>query len=400
MIRQLQASVIHASRQIQRPVPPRFGFSIVKGYYFFFFFAIGAIAPYFTIYLQQRGLNGAQIGAILTAPPLIALIASPIWGAVVDRWQAPRRVMALCASVAGVVSIFFLGVYSFIAILTVLLLMNFFRSPLPPLLDSAAMKLVSEYGVSYGRQRLFGSIGFVISSYGLGWIVSADNLAPAFWAHAAALALGCATLSLALPVRVETMRTGLWEGLRVMLSGAGYRSLLVAMFMLGVAAACYITFLGLQILNLGGSETQVGLVFAANAVAEIPVMFLGQRWFARVSYRRTIVMSMLGFGVVWALTALAWAPWQIIAVAPLTGVCFGLTWMAVVGYANSNAPPGLSASAQTLVNAAHGGMGWAVGALLAGLLWDAGGGMLVFGAAASVVSTGALIFWWGTRVRL
>jgi MFS family permease len=399
MVRQLQGSTLHSSRQIQRPVPPHFGFAIVKAYYFCFFFAIGAIAPYFTIYLQQRGLTGAQIGLILTVPPLIALVASPIWGAIVDRWQAPRRVMALCASVAGVVSIFFLGAYSFVAILAVLLVMNFFRSPIPPLLDSASMKLVSEYNASYGRQRLFGSIGFVFASYGLGWIVTTNNLTPVFWAHAAALAIGCATLSLALPVRVETMRTTLWEGLRTMISGAVYRSLLIAMFMLGVSAACYITFLGLQILNLGGSETQVGLVFAANAVAEIPVMFLGQRWFAKVSYRRTIVMAMLGFSIVWGLAALATAAWQVILIAPLTGVCFGLTWMATVGYANSSAPPGFSASAQTLVSAAHGGLGWAVGAALSGLLWDAGEGRAVFSAAAIIVAIGAFVFWRGTRPR-
>jgi PPP family 3-phenylpropionic acid transporter len=394
---QLEATDVQEPHQEISSVLPRHGFTIVKLYYFFFFFAIGAIAPYFSIYLQQRGLSGSQIGLVLAAPPLIALVASPFWGAVVDRWQAPRRVLALCASMAGVISIFFLGIYSFTAILITLVIMNFFRSPISPLLDSAAMKLVSEHGASYGRQRLFGSIGFVLASYGLGWIVTEDNLNLVFWMHAIALGVACATLSLALPVRVETHRTALSVGLRILLAQPGYRSLLIAMLMLGMSAACYITFLGLHILTLGGTPAMVGLAFAGNAISEIPVMFLGDRWFARVSYRRTIVVALAGFSVVWALMALAWAPWQLIVITPLTGVCFGLTWMAVVGYANGSAPTGLGASAQTLINAVHGGLGWAIGTALAGMIWDVGGGQLVFVTASGIIAIGASVFAFGTR---
>ncbi len=50
---------------------------------------------------------------------------------------------------------------------------------------------------------------------------------------------------------------------------------------MGMGAAGYFVFLGLHILDLGGTEAQIGLAFSASAAAEIPIMFLGARWFAR-----------------------------------------------------------------------------------------------------------------------
>ena len=71
--------------------------------------------------------------------------------------------------------------------------------------------------------------------------------------------------------------------------------------------------------------------------------------------------------------------------------------MAVVAFANESAPPGLRATGQSLVGAAQGGLGWALGAICGGLLWDAAGGTVVLGLASLIMLVGALVFAVGQR---
>lgn len=375
----------------------RRGLLIAKLYYFFFFGALGALVPFFNIYLQHKGLTGVQIGLIGSISPLIALAANPIWGAAADRWQIHRQVLALCAFGAGLISLSFIWLGSFGAILLALLAMNFFRSPIAALVDSSVMTIVAETDASYGRQRLWGSIGFVLASYGLGLLASSIPLEWVFVVHAVALALICSLLSLRLPLRRESERMSLWVGLRTLLAQRDFVSLILMMFLLGVGASGYINFLGLHMLSLGATQEQVGLAFALSACTEIPVMFLSLRWFAFVSYRRTMIIGMAGSGLVWVLLALATAPWQVILVVPLTGISFGLMWMATVGFANDAAPRGLRATAQTMSQAAQAGPGWALGSLIAGFVWDAAGGSAVMLVAAAALLIGSLVFWRGTQ---
>jgi hypothetical protein len=109
--------------------------------------------------------------------------------------------------------------------------------------------------------------------------------------------------------------------------------------------SAYVNFLSLQMRALGGSEAQIGLAWAINAVLEIPMMFMGARWFARYRYGRLIVIGMIGFAITFAGMALAATPLQFLVVLPLNGISYGIFWVAIVGYAAESAPSGLSGAA-------------------------------------------------------
>ncbi len=147
----------------------RRGLVVAKSFYFVFFAAIGCIAPYFNVYLEMQGLNGVQIGWLGSIPPLIALISNPFWGGVADRWQMQTLVLAACTMTAGLVSSALhpgtgvLAAHEFGDLCS-----SFFRAPIPAITDSAVMAMVTRTGRSYGRQRLWGSVGFVLASFGLG----------------------------------------------------------------------------------------------------------------------------------------------------------------------------------------------------------------------------------------
>lgn len=375
----------------------RHGLLIAKLFYFFYFAAIGCLTPFLNVYFAHLGLSGAQIGWLGSLAPLIALTANPFWGAVADRWQIHRTVLALCAFAAGLVSLLYLVVDSFWPLLAVVVIMSFFRTPIGSLVDGTVMDIVRRTGQAYGRQRMWGSIGFVLVTVVLGRLVSANDLWLAFWLHGLLLAVVCAGLGLRLPVSSRDGRVSLLAGFRQLTRQRRYLMFLGAMALLGIGTTSFVNFLGLHILALGGSEWMIGLAWAINGAAEFPMMMFGSQWFARFPNGRLIQFGFAGYAVVWVLMAFVDSPAALVLCSLLNGLCYGTVWVAAVNYASESAPPGLSATAQALVGAAQSGIGWSLGAVIAGYLWDLQGGPAVFLMATLAAVMGATMIWQGER---
>lgn len=375
----------------------RRGLVTAKLFYFFYFAAIGCLTPFLNVYFARLGLTGAQIGWLGSIAPLIALTANPLWGALADRWQVHRLVLALCAFVAGVVSLLYLAVDTFWPLMAVVVTLSFFRTPIGSLVDSTVMDLVRRAGSTYGHQRMWGSVGFVLVTAVLGRLITADDLQVAFWLHALLLAVFCAGLSLRLPVTRRDGPVSLVAGLKRLAGRRSYMSFLAAMALMGIGTASFVNFLGLHLLALGGDEGMIGLAWAVNGVAEFPMMLFGSRWFARIPQARLIRLGFAGYALVWVMMALVTSPMALVVCSALNGICYGTVWVAAVTYASDAAPPGLSATAQSLVGAVQSGIGWSLGSVIAGYLWDIQGGPAVFLTATLSVIIGGTIFWVGER---
>lgn len=399
-------SAIYRQFRLVPALAPRFGAGggdlrrglfVAKLFYFFYFAAIGCLTPFLNVYFARLGLTGAQIGWLSSVAPLIALTANPFWGAVSDRWQVHRWVLALCAFAAGLVSLLYLAVDSFWPLMAVVVVLSFFRTPIGSLVDSAVIDLVRRVGSSYGHQRMWGSLGFVLVTLVLGRLIGADDLQIAFWLHGLLLAVVCTGLGLRLPVAGQDGRISLPAGLRRLAAQRSYMTFLGAMALLGLGTSSYVNFLGLHMLELGGSEAMIGLAWAVNGMAEFPMMLFGGRWFGRVPHGRLIQFGFAGYALVWVLMAVVTEPLALVVCSALNGVCYGTVWVAAVTYAGESAPPGLSATAQALIGAAQSGIGWSLGSVMAGYLWDFQGGTAVFGMAMVAALSGGLLLWLGER---
>ncbi len=365
---------------------------VARLYYLAFSAALGSLIPFFNVYLEQRGLSGTQIGLIASLPPIVSLVAGPFWSAVADRRQAHQRVLALLAFGAGAASFAFLRADGFWSIMAVLCVVVFFRTPVLAILDGTVMGIVARHPqVHYGRQRVFGSMGWVLASAGGGFLVGLWSLDAIFWLHGLLLVVVCTLLSLNLPVE-RSPRADFGAGLKRLLRAPSYRGLLLFMVLFGMSFAAHSNFTSLTLLHLGATSAFIGIANASGALLEVPAMFLGHHWFRHISYRKTIVLGGLGFAVAWLGMALAARPLQMLVAIAFSGLTYALLYMAIVGYANDHAPDGLRASAQGFVQAAQTGLGWALGSALSGLLWDAGGGRAVFLGAAALVTSGVLAF--------
>jgi len=379
------------------PVALRRALWIARLYYFGFYGALGSIIPFFNVYLQERGLSGPQIGLMASVPPLIALAANPVWGAIADRWQAYRQVLVICALGAGLSSLAFIWVDQFVSILIFLCMLNFFRTPISAILDGTVMGLIAVHPeVDYARQRVFGSFGWIALSLTVGYLAGQVHIYTIFVLHTFFLAALCALLSLRLPVQRTGNSVNYSEGLRTLLRLPAYRTLLIYLVLFGAGSACISNFLGLNILRLGGTAALIGYTNASAAILEVPMMFQGHRWSRRFNRRDTLVIAMVGFALLWALIGASTSPWMVPVFVAAYGIFFALLWVAFVGFANALAPDGLRASAQAIAQSGHSGLGWAMGSLLSGFLW-AWYPPAVFYGAAIMAAAGALILGLGTR---
>jgi PPP family 3-phenylpropionic acid transporter len=71
-------------------------------------------------------------------------------------------------------------------------------------------------------------------------------------------------------------------------------------------------------------------------------------------------------------------PGQVLAVQLLNGLAFPAFWVAGVSYADADAPPGMTTTAQGLFGAVVAGIGTALGGLVGGPLLESSGGQGLF----------------------
>jgi MFS transporter, PPP family, 3-phenylpropionic acid transporter len=382
----------------KKKIHPSRDLFIAKLFYLIFYAAVGSYVVFFNVYLQGKGFNGTQIGWLGSLPPLISLVASPFWSSLADRFQKHRAIAAGCAFFAGILSLMLLSANQYWLLLILIGLLFFFRDPLIAYIDSSVMNILAHHEGSYGRQRLWGSIGFIITSFGLGLIISESDLTPIFWLQAALLSVGCTALALLLPPISRGGSVNLHQGFIKLAKDRKVILFLLANMIFGIGVTSFLNFLGLHILALNGTESQVGLAFAMKAILEIPVMYAGARWFRRFSYGRLLQIGLIGFAIIWGMMIVATNPIQIIVIITGMGIVYAIYWVAAVGYADKMAPPGLNTTAQSFVIASHYGLGGSLGAIIGGYIWDYSSGHFILAFATGTAVFAALINWWNNKL--
>ncbi|RMF01463.1 MAG: MFS transporter, partial [Chloroflexi bacterium] len=106
-----------------------------KLFYFFSFAALASLLPFLTLYYQQFGLNGRQIGVLVAIPPLVALVSAPLFGAIADATGRHKLmlVLAVCGFAAGVLILSAVGQY--VWLVAAVFVYAIFFAPVLPLVD-------------------------------------------------------------------------------------------------------------------------------------------------------------------------------------------------------------------------------------------------------------------------
>lgn len=367
-----------------------------KIFYFCFYAAGAALMPFLPLFYAQQGISGSRIGLLTGLPPLISLLSAPLWGGVADVSQQHRR--ALLIAIAGSIGSVFLltQVESFVWLLPVVILYAFFMAPVMPLVDASVLILLGEQKDQYGKQRLWGAVGWGIAAPVIGWLIGRTGITWAFYGYILIMGMGLLAAS-QLRVSRVTIGQSFWRSLRGLLINPTWSLFLLTAFIAGMGLAVINNFFFLYLEYLGFSAGFMGISLTVSTLSELPVMFFADRLLRRWGARWMLIASLVIYVIRTLGYSLVTGALPILTIQLLHGPTFSLMWMAGVAYADEHAPPGLGATAQGLLSGMVMGLGAALGAILGGMLYQGVGPILMFRAAALGVSVGLVIFWLAER---
>ena len=338
---------------------------VLAAYYFLLFAYLGAMLPWFPPLLEERGFDEKLIGLALLAVQLPRAILPPLWGLAADRIVGARRILIATSLLAGLAFVA-LGIPAQKGVVFALLLVHgFFLVPLFPLAETLTFEQLGSARARYGQVRLWGSVGFIVASLGLGEIVGLFGLRTVPWVTGAFLVVaGVLAFAIRRPAARAPRRRSAppaafpWRRFAPMLTAVT----------LGQAShGAYYAFFSIQLARAGYSTLTIGSLWALGVAAEITLMSVSSRVLARLGLRSALAWALGLAALRWAATA-THPPLALLALIQLLhAASFALLHIATVQLADRFSPPGRKALGQSLVSACGYGLGLGAGTALAGV---------------------------------
>lgn len=368
-------------------------FLTIRLLYFLYFMAFGVFVTFIDIYFRSIGFTGVQIGTINSVMALVGIIASPIWGALSDRLGEIRYFLTTATLGSA---LFAFGIYfspSFLWIIPIVAIFAFFRQPLLPLMDSATMKLLHERPELYGRQRAWGTFGFLVSTWGFGYLLMLVGLNWLF-AYFISASVLMAFFVQGLPKNRDVAHQFSLPNLWQVVKQRNWFFFMASIFVLGIGNVAMVHFLGIHLQELGGSEALIGTAAGVGALVELPILFWGAPLIRRFGAWRMLFFAYIVSGIRWLLYGFMPSPEWAIPISLLHGITFGIYWIASISYVNGLAPGSIIATAQGLFYAAF-GLSSVIGSPINGYLFDTVGAMGLFRLSALTSIVACILLWIG-----
>lgn len=366
----------------------------LSSFYFFYFCLLGGTAPFLALYFHHLGFSSARIGELVAIPMLMRCVAPNLWGWLGDRSGqrlAIVRFGAVCTALcfAGI----FLG-HSYAWLALIMAGHAFFWHAVLPQFEVITLAHLSGRTESYSRIRLWGSIGFICTVVGLGWLFEFASL-DAYPLALLAIMLGIVGASWWVPnaqppARQDEANAG---GFLQQLLKPGVLAFYLCVCLMQLSHGPYYTFLTLHLEALGYPRGLIGQLWALGVVAEVLLFLVMPRLLKRFSLRQVLVASFLLAALRWLLLGTLAGHLPVLLFAQLLhAATFGSFHAAAIHFVQRSFQARQQGQGQALY-AALAGTGGALGALYSGYSWGSLGPVWTFSIASIAALAAAFIIW-------
>ena len=348
-----------------------------------YFAHIGFFNPYLPLWLKELGFSLLAISVLTSVQSASRLFAPYLWGSLSDHTGERVRLLRYGATAALLLSLGLWFELGGVGLFVVLLLMFAHTSGMMPMSEAALAHLVSHGGAfdakRYGRIRLWGSLGFLVTVVAAGfWFERFGLLHFPAWTLAT---LAAVTLSVWLlpdfrePAHADEVQPSVWPVLRQ----PPVRWFFAAVFFHVLAHIFIYVFLSLYLDSLGYSKTVIGLLWALSVVIEIGWFFPQGRWLPRLSLSAWLVLDAALMALRMGLTAGFPLVWPVLLLAQaLHAITFAAHHTVCIAMLSHHFPGRLRGRGQALYTVVGYGLPGVVGGLAGGLLSSAFGLASVF----------------------
>ncbi|MBL1276134.1 MAG: MFS transporter [Ectothiorhodospiraceae bacterium] len=342
----------------------------LSGFYLFYFALVGALIPYWSLYLKDLGFSARDIGMLMALVMATKIISPNVWGWVADRTGKRMMIVRLGCLLAAVA---FAGVFlgdDYWWLVLVMLVFSFFWNATLPQFEATTFNYLGKESHRYSGIRLWGSVGFIVAVAALGPVLDVQGAAilPII---IMVLFVGMWISSLLVPEQAAQHLSLSHEPLRKVLRRPEVMALLVVCFLLQVSHGPYYTFYTIYLEDHGYSRSVIGQLWALGVLAEVGVFMLMHRWVRRFGLRNLLLASL-------ALTVVRWIligqfpelSAVMIFAQVLHAASFGIYHAVAIQLIHRNFTGKNQGRGQALYSSLSFGAGGAVGSFASGLGWD------------------------------
>ncbi|PKY09885.1 MFS transporter [Acidithiobacillus marinus] len=353
----------------------------LAAFYFIYFCALGAFMPYWGPWLHDQGQTPLAIGILTAAVQFSKVLAPNLWGWLAHFWGSrPIVMLGTLLTAAGFLALEF-SAGNFIAILLITLAFSFFWAATLPLVDATTMDWAQRRSASYGRIRLWGSLGFIALSLGMGVLISIWGM-QAFLPGILLFLVLAWWVSRHLPyVSQVPSSTQARPRMTPVLRDLRLWFFLLAGLLEQASHGVYYAFYSIYAEAHGLSSTSVGLLWGFAVLCEVAFFWWGDRFIRRLGiplvFTASFVLTALRWGVIAWWPGLLW----IILVQSLHAASYAAFHLAAIHWIAERFPGALRARGMALYASMVYGLGGGIGALAAGWSWAQWGGQWTFAAA-------------------
>ena len=341
----------------------------LSSFYFFYFASLGALVPYWSLYLKDLGFDAQAIGILIAFIPATKIFAPYIWGWLADHTQRPITIirMANLLAVFAFAGVFFGHSYWWLAV--VMFAFSFFWNSSLPQFEATTLNHLKDKIHHYSNIRLWGSLGFIFMVVGLGEFFQSQSID---WLPTVIFVLLAAIFLVSLIVP-EGLRVEHGEQAHIMsvVRQPVVLAFLAVCFLMVLSHGPYYTFYSIYLEDHGYSRRFIGLFWAVGVVAEVVIFLLMYRILPLLGARMLLLITL-------ALTALRWLligffpdDAMVLFFAQLFhAFSFGVFHAVGISLVHQFFKGKHQGRGQALYASLSFGVGGAVGSLVSGLLWD------------------------------
>ena len=371
----------------------------LSGFYFLYFVFVGAFVPYWGLYLKSLEFSAFQIGVLMSLFQVARAIAPNVWGWLADHTGKRVRIIQLSALMSLVC---YLGVFagdSYFWLFVVMAAISFFWSAHMPLLEALTLGHLGANTGSYGRIRLWGSVGFIVSVTMLGYLLDRTPVHILLWiilAMKIGLLLFSRQLSEPCLLSHPADEPSVWEILKRPEVVVFFSSC----FLMAVAHGAYNTFYSIYLVDHGYSKVAVGWLWAVGVICEMLVFLAMPRLTRIFGLKRILQTSFLLAGV--RFLVIGWGvQWSglILFAQTLHAASFGAYHAAAVALTHQHFTGKHQVKGQGYYTSISFGLGGTLGGLLSGWLWEPVGPAVTFTASALAALAGFVLLLWKLKTH-
>ena len=369
-------------------------------FYFFYYFFVGSFVPYWGIYLQSENFSPSSIGILLSLFQISRIVAPNFWGWLADHTGHRVKWIKL-TSFLGLIG--FIGVFwakGFFWIFLVMLALSLFTSSTLPLAESLTLAHLATTDGHYSRIRLWGSIGFIVASLFLGYLIDLQGINILLWVLLIAQAI-IFFLSNTIPetqdIEHKTNDLSIWKIIKT----PSVIALLIGCTLMVSAHGVLYNFYSIYLKDHGYSSGTIGWLWAVGVICEILIFMAMPKILRRYSLKAILLVSLFLGVIRFILIGASPDHLYLLFIAQMfhaaTFGSFHAASIEVIAYyfQGRNQTRG-----QAIYNSVAYGIGGTIGGLGGGYLIQYLGGQLGFMIAAISPLIGFVVIWFGLKLEI